>query len=379
MQNLPTISAWLKNVSDSHGLSPIMLRITFNRKLIYKATGFKAEPNNFQPQTLIGSKDINAEFKNAEIRKQMSDLERKFLLLRQEDNLNHQSIKMAVSGETTTTALSFTMLNLKVRASYEHILSPGTIRQYKAEATKLEKFKKETVYVHQINNQFLNDYHRYMKVDLKNSDNTVRKTFVKLHAIFEKAMELKLIKENPLQGYKIPSYKPPIRQTLTEDEQKRVIDYAYNGANEYYRLVACWFALQMHCGFRYSDLEVWDEAKIVRNDKIYFKDKKTGTVHYIPLHPELKKSIARVRGLRRIPVNQDCNRVLKEIGKLCEIGIKLTTHIARHTFAVDYLDRGGSLEVLQMLLGHNSIKTTAIYGRISSKRIDSEAAAVWGR
>lgn len=43
----------------------------------------------------------------------------------------------------------------------------------------------------------------------------------------------------------------------------------------------------------------------------------------------------------------------------------------RHSFAVNFLNRGGSLEHLQRLLGHNKITTTQRYflktGEIASK------------
>ena len=38
-------------------------------------------------------------------------------------------------------------------------------------------------------------------------------------------------------------------------------------------------------------------------------------------------------------------------------------HMLRHTFACAWVDRGGSLAALQLLLGHSSITTTQRYGR----------------
>ena len=41
--------------------------------------------------------------------------------------------------------------------------------------------------------------------------------------------------------------------------------------------------------------------------------------------------------------------------------------MTRHTFAVNYLARGGRIEVLQKVLGHSSITTTQIYAEILDK------------
>lgn len=44
-------------------------------------------------------------------------------------------------------------------------------------------------------------------------------------------------------------------------------------------------------------------------------------------------------------------------------GVRCSPHTCRHTFAVNYLKRGGDLYKLSRLLGHNSISTTEVYLR----------------
>lgn len=381
MSNLPTINLWLKNKApDSKGMLPIILRITFDRKLYYQSTGLKAAPKNFHKDLYkaIGSKDPNSDYKNAIIRKKVSQLEREFLSLEERGELSPSAIKQILSGDASSSGMKFSILNLKVRSEYEGILAESTLRQYKAESTKLEQYK-PGILVHEITTTELLKYEQYMRKTLKNTSNTVLKTLTKLQSIFEKAIAMKLVKDNPVKDYNKPKYTNPKRDVLDIEEQNRIEKYADEGANNYYRLVAAWFCLQMYSGLRYSDLVGWDEKKMIRNNKLYFSDDKEKNVHYIPLYPKLERAIERVRDLRSIPVNQDCNAALKEIAKLCDISIRVSTHIARHTFAVTYLDNGGSLEVLQQLLGHTQAKTTAIYGKITSKRIDEETGRVFGK
>ena len=48
-----------------------------------------------------------------------------------------------------------------------------------------------------------------------------------------------------------------------------------------------------------------------------------------------------------------------------EIGTPVTFHQFRHTFATRYLERGGRIEVLQRILGHDNINMTLRYARVA--------------
>jgi integrase len=54
-------------------------------------------------------------------------------------------------------------------------------------------------------------------------------------------------------------------------------------------------------------------------------------------------------------------------------------HQMRHTFACQWLERGGSLAALQQILGHASIETTQRYARLTDEVVMREAMLLAGQ
>jgi integrase/recombinase XerD len=69
------------------------------------------------------------------------------------------------------------------------------------------------------------------------------------------------------------------------------------------------------------------------------------------------------------PQKATVRKALARAGKDAWIKKPVRPHILRHSFATHLLDQGVDIRVVQALLGHESIRTTARYTRVTQKRI----------
>lgn len=134
----------------------------------------------------------------------------------------------------------------------------------------------------------------------------------------------------------------------------------------------CVFLFSCYTSLRISDIKALRHTDILQ-DHIVIRPQKThrtGKVVRIPLNTISKELIQGREGqIFNAITEQKINIHLKSIAAMLGIDKRLSMHVGRHTFATEFLRRGGQIHVLQKLMGHNDIKTTMVYSHLDDQHI----------
>lgn len=216
--------------------------------------------------------------------------------------------------------------------------------------------------------------------------NTIGTRIRHLRAVFNMAIEHHVIDKEcyPFHSYKVSkmSQSPPKRAMCKADIQ-RVIEY--QGKTDMERLAIALFTFSYFtAGINFIDMAMLKYENIVDGKLCYIRAKTKKQI-IIPLQEKSKEIISDysassanrsgyifpifsayhqsgVQKANRLhKVLAKINRVLKHIGEELDLPIKLTTYVARHSFATVLKRAGVSTSIISESLGHSSEKITQIY------------------
>ena len=182
------------------------------------------------------------------------------------------------------------------------------------------------------------------------------------------------IKENPYDYIKVKRESSTGHRYITTEEIAMIIEVSLP-EKPLYNARLC-FLFQCYTGLSYSDMKQFDMSKVKEVDgKLRLRSNrvKTDGMYNITL---IKPAISILKECGyKLPVQEMhvYNRNLQAIQYRANISTHLTSHVARHTFATTVaLKNKMPIEVLQRVLGHNSIRTTQIYAKVLQETVDEE-------
>ncbi len=182
-----------------------------------------------------------------------------------------------------------------------------------------------------------------------------------------------LEREDLVKTLKLPKIPKSLPKALSKEEIKKMLNSCKNDKEKLIFLLLYSTGLRVSelANLKLEDINLKDKFLVVRggkgkkdriiplNDKIielinsYLKNRKKNSDYLI--NNKFGGKISTVY----------LEKIIREIGK--RVGLKVTCHMLRHSFATHMLENGADIRVIQEILGHERLSTTQIYTKITTK------------
>ena len=233
---------------------------------------------------------------------------------------------------------------------------------------------------------------KYVRVEAKPlCEGSLHNVQQRIVAVFNKAVKFGKLKANPFYQLEksdcFPKPKTSHKQYLTPDELKRFMasDERSPGVAEAQRA----FGFACLTGLRISDIKALRWSDIKRNKEtntLVIVQKKTKALNAVPIgNTALSWMPLKCDDdfVFHLPAKANVDAALKRIAKKVGIEKNISFHCARHTFGILVQAVTGNIETTKKLMGHKSLKSTAIYADVLTnekvKAVDNTKKAFRGR
>ena len=240
-----------------------------------------------------------------------------------------------------------------------------------------QKYKREDLYLRELNLNFIQSFHTFLRIDKRMAQNSSTKHLKLLKKIINLAVANSYMATNPFITYKVER-EPVEIDFLDEEELRKIINFdtplpRLERAKDMF-LFGCF------TGLSYIDIKTLAPEHFEKDNagRIWIKKRrvKTGVLSRIPLLPIAKLILDKYKGGEKLlPIQDpaDINKYLKDIAILCDIKKRITFHTSRHTFASTVtLANNISLEVVSKMLGHTNTRMTTHYAKLIDKCIGEQ-------
>lgn len=273
----------------------------------------------------------------------------------------------------------------------------SSARRYENVRDKCDDFREDSS-LKQIDIHWMRGFHRYlMKHESINSDGTIYRYVKFLKTVLRNAARRGEFNDLQVLSYKVKTGEAD-RVSLTQEDVTKLEKLVL--PEELISVVRDAFILQIHLrGIRIGDLLQLQRSNII-DDRLRYRAQKTGKFFDLKLTEKAGEIIQKYPGTYIIPIlkmppadpKQDrayqkhisvmtavVNKYLKILAGMAEIQKKLTSHVARHTFAHLADLKGVSLVNIQQMLGHSSASQTDTYLKSlrKSSMLDDEAGRIF--
>lgn len=351
-----------KDYVRTDGTCKLYLQIFLNKEKKKLPCNIWVKPIEFDDvKQRVKTKNLNYKDSNLILEKMLGDLNRI------EVNYRLSGIQLTLEKllnefENPSSKIDFLKFWEDEMERQKEILKDSTYRQQMTMLNKTKDFKSPLLFF-EINEDYIQDLKTHCKKKLKNTDSTISsllKSFKKyLHIANKKGIVTPInfddIKNKSFQG----------NRTFLEPKEIQSLDKYWSSEfiAETHKNILSMFLFSCFTGLRISDVNNLTVDNIIEST-LAFTAIKTGKFQRISLNESAKKYFDPNYIFKIKYTGEYINRELKSIAKICGIRKNVSFHVARHTFATNFLICGGRVEHLQKILAHSKITDTMIYVHI---------------
>jgi site-specific recombinase XerD len=374
------------SIKKGSGEYNLFLRITINRKHARIKLNYAVQKKHFNPNPSEYKYIRGSHPKHAVINQHIDNKiqEAKDVITKLENKkqlVTANSVKAEMIKPAAATFLEFAN---NLATSIKENNQVATYKKYNTVIQKLTDFRKdEDFYLEEMTPAFLASFESSLK-KLGNSINTINSNFRTIRAIYYNAIEKGLVDQskNPFFTYKL-KLNNSVKERLNEEEIQQIENLNLSGDVLIDSIRDAFLFSYYNAGIRISDILklTWDNVK---DGKLTYKMHKTNRVHSFKLKEKPILILEKYKGKDEVfvfpffsskydysdPVflhsqigskTAIFNKYLKYIASRAGITKKMTTHIARHSFADIARQKTDNIYNLSKTLGHSSLKVTEAY------------------
>ena len=263
--------------------------------------------------------------------------------------------------------------------------SQSTIYKFDTSLKYLQEFmtkelEMEDIPLKDINEDFIRKYELYLKTEKGCANNSA----IKHLKIFKKITRIALLNDwLPKDPFVSIKFRQDEVHTdfLTMLELEALMNK--NIATKRLSQIRDVFVFCCFTGLAFVDVKNLKQEHIIKNstDEMWIRKsrEKTNNMCNIPLLNIPKGLLEKYKDdkdcqakgqLLPVPTNQKMNAYLKEVADICGIEKRLSTHVARHTFATTItLANKVTMENVAKMLGHSSTRMTQHYAKVLDQSI----------
>lgn len=375
---------------NSSGKCPIRCRMTFDKTRKEFSTGLSINPKNWNSkQQLVKPPEPDSDYLNSQISLIKTKINKAFLMLQiKEEAITIEDIYSLYKGKKLIKEHNvveyFERYLKKLKTLIGIDLKQVTWNKFNYVKNDVQsfikwKFKTKDYPLKKLELQFINDFEYYLKVVKKQKQVTINKVIQRFRRPIKVAISEGYLNNDPFMLYKTKQVNKVV-VFLSPEELELFENFKF--VQPRLALVKDLFVFSCYTGLAYNELMNLKSNHIIKgfdnNLWIKMKREKTSKELSIPLLPKAESILDVYKNEESLIFprlsNQKYNSYLKEIGDLVGIEKRLTTHMARRTFASTVLLYNDvPMEIVSELLGHSSMKITQdSYGKVVQKKISME-------